>query len=116
LNCNVLIFGSVLASICFSKYPRPIKGINENKDAHRYSCVSDVEDRPMEVAPQTDVNEVSDITKTEAVYEIAYSTTQNQTDRYYAQGSSWGQVTKKQQDKEQTSYANSDEKKGLIGK
>ena len=42
----------------------------------------------MEVAPQTEVNEVSDITKTEAVYEIAYSTAQNQTDRYHAQGSS----------------------------
>jgi len=70
----------------------------------------------MEVAPQTDVNEVSDTTKTEAVYQIPYSTTKNQTDRYYAQVSSWGQVTKKQQDKEQTRYANSNDKKGLIGK
>jgi len=70
----------------------------------------------MEVAPQTDVNEVSDTTKTKAVYQIAYSTTQNQTDRYYAQVSSWGQVTKKQQDKEQTGYANGNDKKGLIGK
>jgi len=89
LNCNVLIFGSVVAFIRFAKYPRLIKGINESKDTHRYSYVSDVEGRPMEIAPQTDVNEVSDITKTEAVYQIAYSTAQNQTDRYHAQGSSW---------------------------
>lgn len=68
MNCNVLILGSVAAFICFSKEPRPIKGINENKDTHHYRDVSDVEGRPMEVAPQTEVNKVSDIAKTEAVY------------------------------------------------
>ena len=93
-NSSVLIPGFAVAFICSSKYARPIKGTNENDDTHHYGCVSDVEGRPVEVAPQAEVDEVSDITKTEAVYEIAYSTTQNKTDRYHVQGSSWGQVTK----------------------
>ena len=114
MNCSFLILGSVVAFIFFAKHPRLIKGINENKDTHRYSCVSDVEGRPVEVAPQTEVNEVGDITKTEAVYEIAYSTAPNQTDGYHTQGGNSGEVTKKQQDNEQTSYANNDDEKGLI--
>ncbi len=86
----MLIPGLAVAFICSFKYARPVKGTNENDDTDHYRCVSDVEGRPVEVAPQTEVDEVSDVTKTEAVYEIAYSATQNKTYGHHVQGSSWG--------------------------
>jgi len=71
LNCSVLTLWFVVAFIRSCKHPRPVKGINEKTDTHHYRCVSDVEGRPVEVAPQTEVNEVSDRTETAADEEIA---------------------------------------------
>jgi len=90
LNSSVLTLWFVVAFIRSCKYPRPVKGINKKTDTHHYRCVSDVEGRPVEIAPQTEVNEVSDKTQAETVYEIAQSTTHKQADSYYAQGSSRG--------------------------
>ena len=58
------------AFICLAKYPRPVEGIEESKDAHRYACVSDIEGRP---ADELYTDEVDYIAETNPVYEIAHS-------------------------------------------
>jgi hypothetical protein len=73
----------MVAFIFFSKYPRLIKEINEGTDTHRYSCVRDVERRIVEELSQVDTDKIyyeANGISTDAVYEIAHSTAQKQSE------------------------------------
>ena len=78
--------------------PGPIKGIKESKDAHRYSCVSEVEDVPMKKVPEMDVDEVDYITgEAKAVCQVTHSAAENQASRDNSQSSNQGKITEKQE-------------------
>jgi len=52
----------------------------------------------------------------DAVYEIAYSPAQNQSEGHRTQGGGWRKVAKKHEDDDHTGYAESDEDLGMAVK
>jgi hypothetical protein len=56
------------------------------------------------------------VAQTDAVYEIAHSPAQNQSEGQRTHGGSWGKIIEKHQDNDRTSYAESDENLGVVGK
>lgn len=70
----------------------------------------------MEEFLYVNTDKINYVAKTDAVNEIAHSPAQNQSEGHHTHGGSWGEVMKKHQDNDGTSYAESDEKFDVVGK
>jgi len=71
---------------------------------------------PIELRPQADVNEVTDVTKAKTVYQIAQGTTKDQTQGQRPQDAVLGEMAVKQQYNDQPDYGDKSQQESLVRK